>query len=347
MFGMSRSETRTTTLRPLWEVDVEEYVIDLAWSPNGRQLAFVTVEGRVFLVDDADSAGRLRPIGAHDGGATSVDWRFDGAEFATAGHDGQIKRWSSVDGRLLAAHFAGADWAAKVVYQPGRKQFASASGRKLCIWSESGEAAYESVEHESTIADIGWNPDGSGVAVAAYNGLTLHVPGRQSRPRKYSWKGSSLVLAWSPKSQYVATGEQDSTVHFWHMKSGHDAQMWGFPTKVLELAWHRGGLYLATGGGPTIVLWDCSGKGPEGRQPRMFEGHSGRLRQLSFQHHGDRLASADVEGGLLIWTPLQAVRPVARWDYGSEITRLAWSRDDRRLAVGRRCGAVGALDTGG
>jgi hypothetical protein len=59
----------------------------------------------------------------------------------------------------------------------------------------------------------------------------------------------------------------------WHIKSGRDAQMRGFPWKVLELFWHYGGSHLATGGSDTVVLRDCGGTGPEGRTPTMLEGH--------------------------------------------------------------------------
>ncbi len=49
--------------------------------------------------------------------------------------------------------------------------------------------------------------------------------GRSTRPeplRRYVWKGSSLVLAWSPDATMFATGDQDQTVHFWYADSGKD-----------------------------------------------------------------------------------------------------------------------------
>jgi WD40 repeat protein len=334
MSYLEESDLKPSNLRELWSVDVDEFVIDLAWSPTGQQLAFATIEGSLFLVDDANSLGRLRELGMHQGGAASVSWRADGAELATAGHDGLVKVWDPRDGRLLRSLAAGADWVAKVVYQPNKTNLASAAGRYLRIWSAEGQMVYESHDHASTIADLGWNPDGSGIAVAAYQGVTLHVPGKQSRPRKYEWKGSRLVLA---------TGEQDSTVHFWYVKSGKDSQMWGFPTKVLELSWHRDGQCLATGGSDTIVLWDCSGRGPEGRKPKMFEGHPARITQLAFQHRGDYLVSGDEEGYVLLWDPRRNTDPVGGEVFESDVSRLAWSGNDDCLAVGQRCGAVSVL----
>ena len=343
MANLQDSDAFVNEMREAWSVDVDEFIIDLAWSPTGRQLAFATADGNVFLVDHADAHGQLHELGGHAGGAASVAWRHDGAELATGGHDGQIKVWDPLTRQLKRSLPAGAEWVTKVAYQPRKSQLASAAGKHLRLWSEDGQMTYESLDHASTIADLEWNPDGSGIAVAAYLGVTLHVPGKQARPRKYEWKGSSLVLAWSPKSQFIATGEQDSTVHFWYVKSGKDSQMWGFPTKVLELSWHRAGNHLATGGSDTIVLWDCSGKGPEGRKPKMIEGHPDRITQLAFQHHGDLLVGADVQGFVILWNPLKNSKVIGGYVFESEVTRLAWSHDDQRLAVGQRTGIVAAL----
>ena len=256
-----------------WYVDLKDYVIDFAWSPTESRLAAITVEGAVIIIEDHGDSAEFRQIGQHDGGANSLSWRHDGSEFATAGHDGLVKIWDGCTGHQLHSLEAGDSWVAKAVYSPRRNALATAAGKHLKLWNEQREETYQSSDHSSTIADLGWNPNGSAVAVAAYNGITLHVPGKQSRPRKYEWKGSSLILAWSPDSKYMATGEQDSTVHCWSVKSGDDAQMWGFPTKVLELSWDSSGRWLATGGGASICLWDCSGKGPAGRKPREFQGH--------------------------------------------------------------------------
>ena len=252
MLDIDLSMLNKGLLAESWYVALGDYIIDLGWSPDASKLAAVTVEGSVFLIDNHGESAYFKLLGQHAGGANALSWRADGGEFATAGHDGLVKIWDGKSGVQLCELDAGDPWVAKVAYAPRRSVLATAAGRHLKLWNEQRQAFYESSDHSSTIADVGWNPDGSGLAVAAYNGITLHVPGKQSQPRKYTWKGSSLVLSWSPDAKYMATGEQDSTVHFWHVKSGEDAQMWGFPTKVLELSWDASGRWLASGGGASI-----------------------------------------------------------------------------------------------
>lgn len=109
------------------------------------------------------------------------------------------------------------------------------------------------------------------------------------------------------------------------------------------MAWHHRGERLATGGSDTVVLWDCSGKGPEGRKPKMFEAHSAKITQLAFQHRGDLLASSDNDGFLFLWNPLKQKLPIAGQIFSSSISRLAWSPDDRLLAVGQQDGTITVL----
>lgn len=339
MLDIDLSMLNKGLLAESWYVALGDYIIDLAWAPGASKIAAVTVEGSVFLIDNHGDSAFFKLLGTHAGGANSVSWRADGAEFATAGHDGMVKIWNGESGELLGDLDAGDPWVAKAVYSPRRSVLATAAGRHLKLWNDRHESFYESSDHSSTIADVAWNPDASGLAVAAYNGITLHVPGKQSQPRKYTWKGSSLVLAWSPDGKYMATGEQDSTVHFWHVKSGEDAQMWGFPTKVLELSWDASGRWLATGGGASVCLWDCRGKGPAGRKPRQYDAHTNKLTQLAFQADGNLLASADADGFLFLWDPTKHEKVIGGLSLTSSATCLRWC-EGGKLAVGQRDGNV-------
>ena len=346
MLDLDLSMLNKALLAESWYVALGDYIIDLAWAPKASKLAAVTVEGSVFLIEDHGGAATFKLLGEHAAGANSLSWRGDGAEFATAGQDGLVKIWHGTSGEQTCTIEAGDPWVAKVAYNPRRNVLATAAGRHLKLWNDQHKVFYESSDHASTIADLGWNPVAPGIAVAAYNGITLHMPGTEKEPRKYQWKGSSLVLAWSPEAKYIATGEQDSTVHFWNVKSGEDAQMWGFPTKVLELSWDSSGRWLATGGASTICLWDCGGKGPAGRKPKQYEAHLNKLTQLAFQPDGKLLASADADSFLFLWEPFKHEKIVAGISLSSPASCLRWSKGSQ-LAVGQRDGNVVLFRTNG
>ena len=326
------------TLQESWYVQLGDYIIDLEWSPEGDRIAAVTVDGSVFLITDHGESSSFVRVGMHEAGANSVSWRRDSEEFATGGQDGRAIVWDGVSGNERASLDAGDSWVAKTTYNPKSNVLATAAGRHLKLWDDEHDAFYQSADHASTIADLGWHPNGSKIAAAAYNGVTMHAP-RHRDPRKYTWKGSSLVLAWSPTAKYIATGEQDSTVHFWHVASGKDAQMWGFDTKVLELSWSPGGRWLATGGGDSVCLWDCSGQGPAGRKPRQYNEHASKLTQVAFQPDGNLLASSDVDAFLLLWDPLNVEYSIGRVRLTAPVSCMRW-RKGGRLAVGQNDGTV-------
>jgi WD40 repeat protein len=177
----------------------------------------------------------------------------------------------------------------------------------------------------------------------------VYDPPTGQRVRTFAWKGSPLKLAWSPDGKVLAHGNQDATVHFWYAESGKDLQMSGYATKVRELAWDYSSRFLATGGGPIVCIWDCGGpQGPEGTKPQMLEGHEQNVTAVVYQSRGYLLASAGVDGRVLLWQPANKKSPRAGefWFEGAEASSLAWSPDDKSVAAGSGAGAVAVLRAG-
>lgn len=343
MFGLDPPYFRKNALNEQWCLSVEEHIIDIAWSPDAERLAAITAEGRIFLINVQSNTATDKQIGYHAHGGNSVSWNSDGTRLATSGQDGRIHIWDGLSGTLLYTLETKDNWVGRVAYHPKQPVLAFSAGRTLKCWRESEGIIYESSDHASTIADIGWHPDGAVVAVAAYNGLTLHTPVRQSNPHKLHWKGSSLLLAWSPDARYIATGEQDSTVHFWYVDTGMDAQMWGFDTKVLELSWHSSGRWLATGGGISISIWDCSGNGPAGRTPQTLSCHFNRITQLAYQPLGHYLVSTDVDRFLLLWEPEKHDKLVGATSLSAPASCVRWAPLGNNLVIGQFDGVIASF----
>lgn len=322
-----------------WSMMVGDHVIAMAWSPDGSTLAAAPVDGPILLLDGASGETR-RDLPGHGFGNTALSWSARGDRLATAGQDGRARIHDPSTGETLTTLDGGSSWVEHAAWCPAAPVLATAAGRTLRFWDRDGGLISEHVDHRSTIADIAWRPGSLEVVVATYGGLTFWAPGRTSPVRRHEWQGSTLVIAWSPDGRYIATGDQDATIHFWITASGRDLQMHGYPLKVRELAWNPRSRYLATGGGDTIVIWDCSGRGPEGTRPLMLQGHAGPIVSLAYQRAGPLLASTGRDGLTAVWRPGKDRRPVQRDEGDDAGTLLRWSPDDRRLAVGTESGAV-------
>lgn len=341
MLGMSRKQR----LDRLWSVSLPDHVIALAWSPDGRHLAAAAVSGPVAVIDAGSGVVR-HMLPGHGFGTTAVAWADDGT-VASAGQDGRVRLWDAATGGERSALDAGAKWVERLAVSPCGTYLASAAGKRVRLWDRAGRLVRDYPDHGSTVTDLVWRPGGLELTSSAYGGVRLWSPDGGDAVREFVWKGSVLRLAWSPDGKYLATGDQDSTVHFWIAATGQDLHMFGYPMKVRELAWDKESRFLATGGGSQVTVWDCSGKGPEGSTPLQLAGHDGdaTVSALAFQQGSPLLASGGSDGKVLLWRPVEGKRRQAETRLGAGVTHLAWSCDDCRLAVGTNDGEVAVYAT--
>lgn len=325
-------------LNKLWAGDIGEHVIALRWSPDGTQLAAAAVGGPIVLFD-AGGKEKARLAG-HGFGTTGISWHPKGKTLCSAGQDGKVRFWEVASGKQEAEVAGGAAWVEHVAWSPDGTLLATAAGKKVRLWNLAGAMVREWADHPSTVADLQWKPRSLELASAAYGKLTLFKPTQQEPLRVFEWKGSMLVLAWGPDGKHIATGDQDNTVHFWFLKTGKDLMMSGYPSKVRELSWDSTGRYLATGGSPSVCIWDTGGKGPAGSAPRQLDGHEELIRALAYQNFGPLLASACAAGKLVLWQPGKSDKPLAEDSHASPATQVTWAADDKRLALGCESGAV-------
>jgi WD40 repeat protein len=332
--------SRKSRLAHQWSAALPDHVIALVWSPSGRQIAAAAVSGTVVLLD-ADSGGVRHTLAGHHFGTMAVAWVDDGT-VASAGQDGRVRLWDAGTGAERHSLDAGATWVERLAVSPNGTYLASAAGKKVRLWDHQGRMLRDYPDHPSTVTDIVWRPGCLELTSSSYGGVCLWSPDRVEAVRRFEWKGSVLRLAWSPNGKYLATGDQDSTVHFWITATGQDLHMFGYPAKVRELAWDRSGRFLATGGGAQVTVWDCSGKGPEGSTPLSLSGHDGEttVTALAFQNGGPLLVSGGRDGKIIIWQPEKGKRSLAEADLDAGVTQVVWSGDDNRIAVGTESGEV-------
>lgn len=329
------------SLSRLWKTDVGDYVNALAWAPDGKSLAAASAGGPIPIYESA-SGKKAHELAGHTLGTAALSWSQTGQYLASGGQDGKVRVWT-VGGGVADASGSfdgGAAWVERVAWCPTADVLASAAGKKLRLWDPAGTLLREYPAHPSTIADIQWKPGETLLASAAYGQLALWRVDQAEPVRQFNWKGSMLALAWSPDGRYVATGDQDCTVHFWIVKTGEDLQMSGYPTKVRELSWDPTSRFLATGGGAVPCVWDCAGKGPAGTAPLQFEAHTDRLSALAFQHKGPVLASAGLDGLVAAWEPGKQQNALALVKLDAPVSQIAWSPNDRYLAVGTETGLL-------
>ena len=322
-----------------WKHSVADHVVALAWSPDGGTVAAAGAGGPAVLFDAATGHVR-RTLAGHGFGTAHVAWRPDGKRLATTGQDGKARLWDASTGTETAILDVGAAWGERVAFGPRGDFLVTAAGKKLKLWSGDGEHVRDYPDAASSVADVVWSLRGKEFYAAGYGGAEAYRPDAAEAGTRYEWNGSVLKLALSPDGKRLAGSAQDASIHFWFTKSGDDLEMSGYPMKVRELAWDAESRFLATGGGPTAVVWDCAGKGPAKTKPIMLERHEKPLADLAFQSRGPVLASACKAGLVCLWYPEGSTRVQAEADLGEEATHATWSPRDAYVAASGADGAV-------
>ena len=342
-----------------WAATLDDYVIDLAWSPDGATLAAASQGGGVTLFDAASGAAR-RALAGHEDGANCLAWSPDGTLLATGGQDGKVKLWNPADGAVRHEIKLGNAWVEHLVWQtarvvpdeprvtPARPEDSpclfAAAGKKLVALNPDGALAHTFPDAPKTIAALTCRPDGAAVAAAYFGGVCLWDTTTFASQKEIPYNNAILALVWSPDSRWLVAGCHDNAVHLWVPAEDLELHMSGYETKLKELSFSRDSKWLATGGGRDACVWDCTGAGPEGREPLLLP-HKARVCAVAFQNQHGLLASGAADGEFCLWSPSRKNPLVAEVKMPAAATKFAWRADDSLLAVGTEKGALFVFKT--
>ena len=270
-------------------------------------------------------------------------WQKAGNQFASSGQDGEVRLW---DARSLAPQviLSGKAWSEQLLFADNGRLLAVATGRTLRLFDAAGALRTEFDPHPGVIAALAWRPKSPELAAAGNGGMRLHRLEPQPLARDYLLRGACLTARWNPDGRVLASGMQDGSVHLWNVASGSESQMQGYGSKVIATDWSANGRYLATTAGGAVVVWDFSGKGPEGSRPLELRSHSERINVLSFRPSGTWLVSAALDRRLLLWRVGASDTPQDAHLLQDECTLLRHARGGERLAVGDARGGLSVFD---
>jgi WD40 repeat protein len=322
-----------------WAATLDDYVIDLAWSSDGAQVAAASGAGQVLLLATNDGTKR-HELPGHETGTNCLAWKPGSSILATGGQDGAVKFWDTAAGQHIATASLGSAWVEHLAWA-GSHVFAAA-GRTLSVLRSDATVAHAFKPAPKTISAVAAQPGAGCVAVAYFGGVCLWDADDFVAQKEFSYANGIHALVWSPDNRWLVSGNQDPSVHLWVPEQDVELHMSGYETKVKHLAFDHTSRWLATGGGRDACVWDCSGEGPEGREPAMLP-HDAPVCGVAFQHAHGLLATASSDGVVRIWSPerKQPLRATVKMPVTA--TKLSWSPDDRYLAIGSEKGTVYVL----
>ncbi|MBO6718844.1 MAG: WD40 repeat domain-containing protein [Rhizobiaceae bacterium] len=319
------------TVAPL---DLTGHCITACWL--GDVPHFALADGVVHRLDHGHKTAE-----AHDG-LLAAEPALDGKSVITGGEDGRVCAVAA-DGSITELGNAGRKWVSAVAAGPNGA-VAWTVGRSAFVRLPDGKV--REFQHQRTAEDIAFAPKGMRIAIARYNGATLHFPATEGKPTELEWAGAHTGITFSPDGQYLITSMQENALHGWKLADGRDMRMSGYPAKVKSLSWGPKGRWLASSGAPAAIVWPFQGKdGPMGKAPlELGTRGDAMVTAVAFHPTDEVVAIGYVDGMVLAARCADQKEVLLRRPGKGAVTSMAWDNAGRRVAFGTEAGDCGVID---
>lgn len=307
------SGTRTGDLR-IWRIadgailanlDSQEFITDMAASPDGGYAAGAGENGSIYLIPlrGATRASKIRSLPGHTNAVFSVAFSPDGRLLATAGNDGLAKILDVSTEQVVRTLEAHAGGVARVRFSPDGQTLSSFGFDGTAkTWSlASGALLWTFIGHRDAAWSGDFSPDGDRIVTGGFDGTLRVWHGHKTRHLVAVPPSASDVqhAAFDPSGTMIASAHKDGSVRVW---DGRQQLLHTFTMAprsefdIMRVVWHPNGTRVLGSGGQAAVEWDVS----TGAQTQIFQDQGSRILYASYSPDGTYVASVGEDSKVVL-----------------------------------------------
>ncbi len=340
----------------------DDWVHNVAFSPDGKWLATTAARGRVRVYETATwQVGRTWVTDTET--VIGLNWSHDGNRLAAACSDGGVRVWEMTTGEQrieISAHRGAANDVAFAI--DDRSLYSGGDDHLVHAWDiDSGHRQRSFTGHTGVVERIALSPDGKTLATASSDKTFAIWDAESARQLRSIGGGGSRVVcvAFSHDGKWIAAGNIRGDLYLADRKTLGNTRLAQQLDGIEALAFMPAGQWLATADrGGAIQLHAVPASLDEspltsGTSPRWMA-HEGRAISIATGPDGTRISSGGRDGRLRIWEPdLEAsewsMDGLASGDFATSPNGQLFvvGNDVRRRDLDRRCliGSFGQTDS--
>jgi serine/threonine protein kinase len=273
------------------------------------------------------TAATIRRLTGHGKEIRSIAYSPDGAQIASASHDGTIRIWDAKTGETLKVLRGHTDLVLAIAYSPDGKSLVSSSNDgTLRQWDIAGGTSTTIYDFKTEWAlSLAWSPDGKLLASGdTRNRVVLwDMPAGKPRGAISGHTESVYSVMFTLDSKHVISGSKDKSVRVLQIEGNkliHTLK--AHSDTVLATVVSPDGETLATGGADgKLILWDLE----TGQKRADLQGHTSAVQGIAFSPDGKLLASGCYDWAIRLWD-VEAVKEITTLGGHAEaVTSVAFS----------------------
>jgi len=241
-----------------------ETVSDIAWSPDGSQLAIVHNGSIEFL--DSETWETLLMI--PDARVSHVVWKSDGTQVASVsgGNPSSLYIWNAMTGDLiehLEVDYGSIQGGVFPMYELSWSNddslIASDSyAVDVLIWDPVVHSVYVLGSHEmGRVMSVDWNAT-SDLLISSGSDGTLHIWDVETNQSVLTFPGFHIA-EWHPTENWIMTLTDYETITVFDTETGKAVNSFNADARIIVASWNVDGSLLVMGGNDgSIQIWDTN-----------------------------------------------------------------------------------------